>query len=52
MATTTNVPESQSADSGRYPFRDIEREWQRRWAEADIYRTTEGGPYDGSEERP
>jgi leucyl-tRNA synthetase len=27
----------------RYPFQEIERKWQARWAEADTYHTTEQG---------
>ncbi len=32
-----------AASDDRYPFRDIERKWQRRWQDADVYRTSEGG---------
>jgi leucyl-tRNA synthetase len=28
-------------ESRRYPFQQIERKWQKRWAESGVYRTTE-----------
>ena len=42
---TTNIPAGDAGpeEGGRYPFREIEKRWQRRWQEADVYRTTEGG---------
>ena len=28
----------QTDETPRYPFREIERTWQKRWADADIYK--------------
>jgi leucyl-tRNA synthetase len=42
--TSTNT-HTQTTDetTGRYPFQATERKWQKKWAEAGVYRTTEGG---------
>lgn len=42
MTTTYNNTQDDS-NSGRYPFRDIERKWKARWDEADVHHVTEGG---------
>jgi leucyl-tRNA synthetase len=39
----TTAVASSADDAQRYPFRDIEKKWQGRWAEQGVYRTTEGG---------
>lgn len=36
-------PLRSGTSQSRYPFRDIERKWQARWADAGTYRATEGG---------
>ena len=33
--------EGKESEDGRYPFRDVEKKWQARWLNADIYKTIE-----------
>jgi leucyl-tRNA synthetase len=37
---STQINEINEED-GRYPFRDIEKKWQARWSDADVYKTLE-----------
>ncbi|MDX1934766.1 MAG: leucine--tRNA ligase [Capsulimonadales bacterium] len=45
MSYTIMSSETQetAVDGQRYPFQAIERKWQKRWTDADVYRTQEGG---------
>ncbi len=40
----TNDPISTNDAPKRYPFQSIEAKWQKRWADADVYKTTEPKP--------
>ncbi|GAB4460121.1 MAG: leucine--tRNA ligase [Armatimonadaceae bacterium] len=55
MSTSTDTKPTHAAQSGnsaasageddrqRYPFREIEPKWQEKWAQANVYHTTETG---------
>ena len=48
-----NILAASESESGRYPFQAIERKWQQRWRDADVYRTDEGGePLGGDGSKP